>query len=90
MKELHLYISGVVHGVSFRYYTQSLAQKLGLRGWVKNLSDGRVEVLAQGPKEQLEKLLEWCREGPEAAQVSDMDISWREAGGEFSGFEIRY
>lgn len=68
---MHCYISGKVQGVCFRATTKAEAQKLGLVGWVRNLPDGRVEVLACGEKKALELLHMWLKKGPELAKVSE-------------------
>ena len=81
-------IKGQVQGVFFRYETKIEAQKLGLSGWVKNNDSGTVEVLAEGDKINLEKLIEWCKSGPDAAQVENVEIKWQEYEGEFKKFEI--
>lgn len=71
----HLWISGRVQGVFFRHSTFKRAQKIGqLRGWVKNLSDGRVEVLVQGPAAEVEALIAYCHKGPPAARVDQVEI----------------
>lgn len=93
MKEIvraHLYISGIVQGVFFRSHTQNVAHSLDLAGWVKNLPDGRVEVVAEGPKDKLEQLIRWCHKGPPGASVNNVEIHWEETTGEFKIFEIRY
>lgn len=69
-------ITGRVQGVSFRYYTQTYAQQLGLNGWVKNLPTGAVAVWAEGPRAALEKLLAWLHQGPPAAQVQTVQAEW--------------
>jgi len=86
----HLQISGRVQGVFFRARTIDIATKIGLTGWVRNSPDGRVEAVFEGDKERVEEAIEWCRNGPSYAQVSDVDIKWEEPTGEFSGFEIKY
>lgn len=86
----HLFITGRVQGVCFRAYTEEEAHGLDLKGWVKNLGDGRVEVMCEGEKEDVEKLVEWCRCGPPGALVRDVDISWETATGEFETFTIEY
>lgn len=68
-RRVHFWVSGRVQGVGFRYHTQVRATELGLLGWVRNLADGRVEVVAEGPRAQIEKLVEWCRKGPPSAKV---------------------
>lgn len=85
MKELHAYFSGPVQGVGFRYTAYELAKKLKLYGFVKNLPDGRVELLAHGDRENLETLLiELKQNFPDA----DTEISWPKPTQEFSSFEI--
>lgn len=71
----HLWISGRVQGVYFRYSTHQMAHHIGhLRGWVRNLPDGRVEVLVQGPVESVSQLVEWCHHGPDTAKVTHVEI----------------
>ena len=84
---LHATITGVVQGVHFRYYTMRRAQQLGLRGWVANRWDGRVETVAEGPRSSLQEFLEFLHQGPPAAYVSRVTPRWEEASGEFSGFD---
>jgi acylphosphatase len=67
--EAHLFVQGRVQGVCFRMYCQQEAERCGLTGWVRNLSDGRVEIVAQGPASALKPFLAWCRKGPPAARV---------------------
>jgi acylphosphatase len=88
MERLHLRIFGFVQGVSFRWHTRQQAQALGLTGWTKNLSDGSVEVVAEGPRARLEDLLAWCRQGPDMAEVDRVEESYSAATGEFSGFNV--
>jgi len=86
----HVYISGYVTGVFFRYHTRELAQRLGLRGWVRNTHDGRVEAVFEGEKEAVEQMLNFCHRGPSGARVSNVEVKWENYRGEFSGFEVRY
>ena len=86
----HVYISGRVQGVNFRYYTRQRAQSLGLTGWVRNLRDGRVEAVFEGERERVERMLEWCAHGPPAAHVEGVETHWEAPSGEFSGFRIRW
>jgi len=90
MKRVHLYISGLVQGVFFRANTKERAISLGLTGWVRNLPDGRVEVVAEGEEEKLKELVKWCHKGPPAARVKMVEVSWEEYHGEFEDFQIRY
>lgn len=84
-----LKIHGRVQGVFFRQSTQAAAIRLGLTGWVRNLPDGSVEALAEGPADAVRELLAWCRQGPPAAEVSSVDIDWTDATGEYQDFEVR-
>jgi len=86
----HVHISGVVQGVSYRASTQAEAQKRGLVGWVKNLPDGRVEALVQGPKGQVDALLRWCKRGPSAAKVEKVELGWEAVTEPIATFEVRY
>lgn len=86
----HVYISGRVQGVFFRDFTHSEAICLGLTGWVKNLPDGRVEILAEGEKEDLEKLLTGLKRGPPGARVSNVEVIWEDYLGEFQEFRITW
>lgn len=85
----HLHISGIVQGVSFRASTQGEARSLGVKGWVKNLADGRVEAVIQGPKEKVDALVRWCHRGPSAAKVEKVEVSWERADDEFPDFDIK-
>jgi len=87
-ERLHAFILGDVQGVSFRWFVGEEAMRLGLRGWVRNRRDGRVEVLAEGERPSLTVLLEGLRRGPRFARVEGVDIDWTEASGEFSDFRI--
>ncbi|MBI3590700.1 MAG: acylphosphatase [Candidatus Melainabacteria bacterium] len=88
MEQAHLTISGRVQGVFYRASCQEVAQRLGLRGWVRNAPTGQVEVLAQGEKEKIEKLIEWCKKGPPSAKVSDVKIEWEKILEQFNVFEV--
>ena len=87
---VHLFVSGRVQGVFFRANTRDKANELGVKGWVRNLPDGRVEVVAEGKKPALERLIEFCRKGPEGAKVENIQIEWEEPRDEFETFEIRF
>ncbi len=89
-KRAHLWIQGRVQGVFYRAFTRDLALKLGLKGWVKNLPDGRVEVVLEGPEEKIQEAIKQCWQGPPAARVTDIEIKWEEPTDEFDGFDIRY
>lgn len=89
MKQAHVYISGFVQGVGFRAYVRSKARKLGIFGWVRNLSDDRVEAVLQGDKDKLEKLLFYCKRGPFFANVTNIVVDWEEATEQFNEFKKR-
>lgn len=86
MKQAHVYISGFVQGVGFRAYVRSKARKIGVNGWVRNLSDERVEAVLQGEKEKIEKVISYCRRGPFFAQVTSIVVDWEEQQQAFSEF----
>lgn len=87
----HLFISGRVQGVGFRYFTQKNASALGLKGWVKNLPDRRVEAMVSGSSEKVDELIKKCKDGPPSAYVEDMQIETIEhKKSALSKFEIRY
>lgn len=86
----HVYISGMVQGVFFRYETRNLAEKLGVGGWVKNTSDGKVEAVFEGDKKKVNAMLDFCRRGPPGARVTGVKVKWEDPKGEFSGFSIKY
>ncbi len=72
MSDLHVRVSGVVQGVGFRWFVREKARRLGLSGWVRNLSDGSVEVVASGEQGQIDLLLGELRKGPEGADVEEI------------------
>lgn len=87
--QLHAVVRGLVQGVSFRYYTRLRAQEFNLRGWVRNLPDGTVEVLAEGSQAQLDQLAIFLNTGPIGARVEGLAINWQQATGQFADFVIR-
>jgi acylphosphatase len=84
----HIFVSGWVHGVFFRDQTQKWATSLHITGWVRNLKDGRVEVMAEGEKESIEDLIGQLRQGPSLARVDNIEVSWEDYKGEFKDFKI--
>lgn len=88
MHQAHLIISGKVQGVFYRATCQEVAESYSLKGWVRNLPTGQVEVLAQGEKEKIEKLIMWCKKGPSGAKVSGVNIEWQEVSEELGNFSI--
>jgi acylphosphatase len=89
-KRLRVRIQGRVQGVWFRDSTRSQAVPLGLTGWVRNLPDGRVEAVFEGPEEKLKQILAWCHQGSSASRVDKVEAEWGEAGGEFTDFKITF
>ena len=92
MKEaarVHLKVNGRVQGVYFRASTVEEARRLCLTGWVMNCPDSSVEVVAEGEREQLEKLVSWCRSGPPGARVREVRAEWEAPQEEFHGFYIK-
>ncbi|MBI2642500.1 MAG: acylphosphatase [Candidatus Wildermuthbacteria bacterium] len=85
----HLFISGRVQGVLFRQSARAKALELGVTGWAHNLLDGKVEIVCEGEKENIEKFVEWCRKGPTLAKVEYVDVSHEDYKGEFKDFSIR-
>jgi acylphosphatase len=81
-------ITGQVQGVFFRREITDLARRLGVNGWVRNLPDGRVEVMAEGEKSKVEELIQFCRVGPAGARVHAVEIEWADSRREFRGFKI--
>lgn len=89
IKRYHLIISGRVQGVSYRISAWEKAQSLEISGWVRNLSDGRVEMLIEGELATLDQMTEWARQGPRFANVTNVDITEKEPVGDLIEFEIR-
>lgn len=85
----HVYVSGEVQGVFFRDSAREKAEELGLSGWVKNLPDGRVEAVFEGPPNEVREIVRWCEGGPPHARVENVDPEYDAAHGNLSGFEVR-
>lgn len=88
MKQAHVYISGSVHGVGFRYFIKSWAKQLGVAGWAKNLSDGRVEGIFQGEDGSVDQIIEKCRKGPFLAEVKDVEVKTEDIAVRLEDFEV--
>ena len=89
MIRANLVIKGRVQGVGFRANARRKASGLGLKGWVKNLQDGNVELVVEGEEQLVDRLIEWCHHGPSGAYVSDVKIEKTEPTGEFWGFNVK-
>jgi acylphosphatase len=86
--QAHVLISGVVQGVGYRFTTERVAQQLSLKGWVRNLPDGRVEAVFEGTQEQIDQMLTWCHQGSAGARVTEVRVNYQEPEGHQS-FDIR-
>lgn len=86
---VHIVARGLVQGVGFRYFVARHADRFNLTGYVKNLYNGDVEIVAQGERGSIELLISEIKVGPRSAQVTDCIIEWTEASNTFKGFEIR-
>ena len=89
-KRVHVFYSGRVQGVGFRLTAEEAALAYGVAGWVKNLRDGRVELIAEGGQGILEQFLEAIRQGPMKNFIQHVQISWSSTSDTFERFEIRY
>jgi acylphosphatase len=87
---LHIVIEGIVQGVFYRASTIEGSSKLGLTGWVKNCSDGRVEAVFEGDTDKIDQIIEWCKKGPPGAVVRNVEIIWEQATGDYDSFTIKY
>jgi acylphosphatase len=89
-KRVHVFLSGRVQGVGFRAFTQGAARRLKVVGFVRNLADGRVEMVAEGPEADVDTLVARVRRGPRSARVEKVDLTPGTPTGEFTKFDIRY
>jgi acylphosphatase len=85
----HVFVSGKVQGVYYRANTRDTAREHGIDGWVRNLDDGRVEAIFEGPESAVESMVEWCHEGSPRARVDSVEVEYDDPDGT-DGFEIRY
>ncbi|MBU1726332.1 MAG: acylphosphatase [Candidatus Omnitrophica bacterium] len=88
-KQIHVYYSGRVQGVGFRFTAEDLANELGIYGWVKNLHDGRVEVIAEAEEQTLNSFLDRLNDSF-SRYIREVDIKWLEARGEFKDFGVEF
>ncbi len=86
----HVIVSGLVQGVFFRAYTKERARELSLDGWVKNRWDGNVELVIEGEKEKVDKIIDWLYKGPPHARVDKVEVEWEKPVGKFDGFFVKY
>lgn len=90
MKRIHIWVSGRVQGIFYRANTRRKAMDLNIKGWVKNLEDGRVEAVIEGKDTDVKKMLEFLQKGPFGARVTKFDIKEEKHQGKFKFFEIKY
>ncbi len=90
MTEMHCFVSGLVQGVSYRAYIQDSATELEITGWIKNMPDGSVEILAQGLPDVLKEFVEYVHEGSLKAKVESVSIDWQTAKRLYDDFSIIY
>ena len=90
MVRAHIYVYGWVQGVGFRWSMQRVARRHGVKGWVRNLRDGRVEAILEGPRGAVEAVIRWAQRGPPLALVEKVEVYWEEYKGEFRDFTIRF
>ncbi len=90
LAQFHGFVTGRVQGVGFRWFVIQQARKLNLNGWTRNLHDGRVEVLAEGPKQDLDTLIDYLYQGPSYSIVRSVDVDWSEPDGLVNGFDVKY
>lgn len=89
-QRVHMIVHGKVQGVFFRDSTRRAAMKLNLNGMVRNRTDGTVEIIAEGPREDLDRFVIWTHQGPPSASVNSVEIEFDQATGQYSAFVISY
>jgi len=86
----HVFVSGLVQGVFFRQKSKQQAESHGVRGWVRNLDDGRVEAVFEGAEADVKALVDFCRTGPRGAQITNVEVCFEKFLGEFQNFKVTY
>ena len=86
----HVFVSGRVQGVFFRSETKHKADRYDVKGWVRNLPDGRVETVFEGEEEAVKALIEFCKSGPPGSIIKNVELRWANFIGEFADFKVRY
>ena len=89
-KKIHIFITGRVQGVFFRQSTRVMAIKNNVNGWVRNLDDGRVEIVAEGEESNIHTLTDWCKTGPANSRVDKFQLIEENSTGEFENFDVKY
>jgi len=90
MERAHITVHGRVQGVFFRANTIKMARELGLKGYTRNMPDGTVEIITEGPKDNINKFVDYCKKSPGSSKVSKIDVKFGKANNEFDGFAIKY
>jgi len=85
----HVFVTGKVQGVYYRANTRDTARERGVDGWVRNLDDGRVEAIFEGPEDDVESMVEWCHDGSPRARVDDVTVEYEDPEG-LDGFEVKW
>ena len=86
----HILVKGEVQGVFFRKSTKKIAEALNITGWVKNTEEGNVEIFAQASEEEIDQLIEWCKQGPPRAEVEDVEVKDAKPDHSVKRFSIAY
>ena len=89
-KRIHILVAGRVQGVFFRQSARVMAIKNNVNGWVSNLDDGRVEIVAKGEKQNIYNFVNWCKTGPANSRVDEFELSEENSTGEFENFDVKY
>ena len=89
-KRIHIFVTGRVQGVFFRQSTRVMAIKNHVNGWVRNLDDGRVEIVAEGETQNIDNLKNWCKTGPANSRVDEFEFSEEDFTNEFENFQVKY
>ena len=90
LKRIHIFVTGRVQGVFFRQSARVMAIKNDVDGWIRNLDDGKVEIVAEGEESNINALVDWCKTGPANSRVDKFELSEENYTGEFEKFEVRY
>ena len=90
MKQIHIFVTGRVQGVFFRQSSKVMAIKNNVEGWVRNLDDGRVEIVGEGEESNINSFIDWCKTGPANSRVDEFELSEENITNEFEDFEVRY
>lgn len=86
----HIFLSGRVQGVGFRHFTKTKARSLGIKGWVRNLPDGRVEAVLEGDEKLVDQLIEKCKKGPRSAYVQSIDVEEEKSDESYTSFDVKF